>query len=369
MDNPLIIFKDKNRETKDHSKVQTVETSPNFDINTNFAASFAAFDVIKSLKRPSSFSDDYDMVRFYTQGITFYEGYLLESTGMAGYSRIRLMSIREKDTHFVSGPGMVIKETSKSHCDFLSELRPDDNSQWDQSHQYCMPFTEGVAVYGEQAIQLTWQMRLGIVYDIKKIKDDGIPYLDESVRFDFPIEGWGLTSNNDYLIFSDGSHRLYFVDPKKLGEIKKEDWNGACVKMLKVFDGDHPPLPSVTNHCDIPQYDEYESSMTADPMGRYPWVGGLNELEYAKGKIYSNILGASKIVVINPENGRIESWLDLRDLQPNQSMFDDEEQWAVFKDFFGKQNFFLNGIAYDKESDHFYLTGKQWPIIYQIKIK
>ncbi|MCY1559718.1 Glutamine cyclotransferase [compost metagenome] len=87
-------------------------------------------------------------------------------------------------------------------------------------------------------------------------------------------------------------------------------------------------------------------------------MSGLNELEYVEGKIYANVFPGNEIVIINPESGRVEAYLDLSALVPK----------GYFKIPFEEGNNVLNGIAWDEEGKRLFVGGKKWPFIYQINI-
>jgi glutamine cyclotransferase len=129
-------------------------------------------------------------------------------------------------------------------------------------------------------------------------------------NFTYSTEGWGLTYDNNHLIMSDGTSNLYFLDPvtfQKTGQVS-------------VHDGS----TSVTN---------------------------INELEYVNGDVYANIWLQQKIAIINPQNGQVKGWIDL------SGIYQSNDPNAV-----------LNGIAYDSQTDRLYVTGKDWPKLYQITI-
>jgi glutamine cyclotransferase len=129
-------------------------------------------------------------------------------------------------------------------------------------------------------------------------------------NFTYPTEGWGLTCNESELIMSDGTSNLYFLDPTTLQKTGQ----------LSVHDGN----TSVTN---------------------------INELEYVNGDVYANIWLQQKIAIINPQNGQVKGWIDL------SGIYQSNDPNAV-----------LNGIAYDSQTDRLYVTGKDWPNLYQITI-
>jgi glutamine cyclotransferase len=129
-------------------------------------------------------------------------------------------------------------------------------------------------------------------------------------NFSYSTEGWGLTYNGSELIMSDGSSNLYFLNPvtfQKTGQIGVHDGNN-----------------SITN---------------------------INELEYVAGNIYANIWQTQKIAIINPQTGAVKGWIDLTGIY--QSKIADNV---------------LNGIAYDSKTERFFVTGKDWPNLYQIQI-
>ncbi len=168
-------------------------------------------------------------------------------------------------------------------------------------------FGEGITILGDKIYQLTWMTQTGFIYNL-----DGLELLK---KFNFTNdEGWGLTSMDDNLVMTDGSSFLYFVEPKYFTQTGQID---------------------VLNH-----------------QGR---ITQLNELEYINGKILANVLGESFIVVIEPLNGKVTGVIDLEALIPE----------GIKKEM----NKVLNGIAYDKETEHLFVTGKYWPLLYEIEIE
>ena len=128
----------------------------------------------------------------------------------------------------------------------------------------------------------------------------------------YPREGWGITTDGKHLIASDGSANLYFMDE-----------NFAQKKKVLVTIEGRP-------------------------------VRFLNELEYIDGKIWANVYTSDEIVIINPKDGKIEGVIDCRGLLPKQLRTPDTDV--------------LNGIAYDDEDGKIYLTGKNWPKLYEVKL-
>jgi glutamine cyclotransferase len=172
---------------------------------------------------------------------------------------------------------------------------------------YALPeqfFGEGITDYDNEIIQLTWQSHIGFVYD-----EDTFRLLQ---NFSYPTEGWGLACNGSRLIMSDGTATLYFLNPvtfQKTGQIE-------------VHDGATP----VTN---------------------------LNELEFINGDVYANVWQTNKIAIINPQTGQVKGWINLAGIG-NLANSDPE---AV-----------LNGIAYDAKNDRLFVTGKDWPQLFEINL-
>jgi len=167
-------------------------------------------------------------------------------------------------------------------------------------------FGEGLALLNGKLYQLTWQHQLGFIYDSETLQKVG--------QFNYSGEGWGLTTDGKSLILSDGSNRLKFINP--------DDFK--VTKTITVMDGTTP-------------------------------IDQLNELEYVQGEIYANVWHENRIATINPETGRVTSWIDLSGLLQPGDVHDEE---AV-----------LNGIAFDASTGRLFVTGKLWPRIYEIKIK
>jgi glutamine cyclotransferase len=169
-------------------------------------------------------------------------------------------------------------------------------------------FGEGAALADGRIVLLTWREGHGYVYDT------ALKPLD---HFLFAGEGWGLTWDGTRLIQSDGSALLYFVDPH----------NFATLGHVAVRDGEQ---------------DIYQ----------------LNELEYVDGLVLANIWQTDRVAVIDPGSGAVRGWLDLADLQTH---FPKPPNWDPADNV-------LNGIAYDPRSEHFYVTGKRWPKLFEIAV-
>ena len=210
----------------------------------------------------------------YTQGLVFQDGKLLESTGQVGHSSLRRVELES---------GRVLQKV-------------------DVDAPY---FAEGITLLKGKIYQLTWQHGLGFIYDAWTFQKLG--------QFNYQGEGWGLANDGQFLILSDGSNRIRFLDPA----------NFEVRKTIAVVDGRTP-------------------------------VTELNELEYIQGEIYANIWHADRIARIDPRTGAVIGWIELNGLLGRGEVSDEE---AV-----------LNGIAYDETNGRFFVTGKLWPKLFEIRL-
>lgn len=210
----------------------------------------------------------------WTQGLVFEDGFLYESTG-AQYHR--------------------------------SSLRKVDLSSGEILNQYLLAdelFGEGIVIHKDKIIQLTWRDHQGFVYDKQTFEKTG--------EFTYPTEGWGITSNGERLIMSDGSATLHFLDPET--------------------------------------FEETSSIEVADENGP---VISLNELEYINGEVYANIWYSDTIVILDPLTGKVTGWINLAEMPG----FEERREHDI-----------LNGIAYDSEHDRLFVTGKLWPRLFEIDL-
>lgn len=172
-------------------------------------------------------------------------------------------------------------------------------------------FGEGVTVFKGKLYQLTWEEHKVFVYDATSLK--------KMNEFNWPYEGWGLTHNDSSLIVSTGSSNLYFVDPN----------NFEIQKTLGVFH-------------------------------QYGYQSMLNELEYVDGKIYANVYGQNEIVVIDAITGMITHKIDCNNLLAQAKV--------QYNPLTIDGGYVLNGIAYKKATNTFFLTGKCWPVIVEVAL-
>lgn len=166
-------------------------------------------------------------------------------------------------------------------------------------------FVEGSATLGDNLYILTWTNHVAFVYDMKS--------LSYKATRSYPRPGWGITSDGRQLIASDGSAVLYFMNPDL----------------------------QVTRRVTV--------RLSGRPM-RF-----LNELEYIDGKIWANVYTSDLILIINPDNGNVEATVDCSGLLPDSLR--------------GPGTDVLNGIAYDDVTGRIYLTGKNWPRLYEVELE
>jgi len=238
------------------------------------------FDILSNIK-PENLT--YQVINTYphstdhfTQGLEIHNGKFYESTGLKGKSGIFRFDIN-------TGKILQSKMMNKKY------------------------FGEGITIFDGKIYQLTYKAKKGFIYDLKTFA------VKDSFTYE-PNEGWGITHNEQYLIKSDSSEFLRFLDPKTLN----------VEKTIAVYDQTGP-------------------------------VKLLNELEYYKGYIYANIWTTNIIVKIDPNTGKVLSKINLSGIL--SMMYKSEKEVDV-----------LNGIAINPENGKIYVTGKLWPEIFEIKL-
>ena len=217
-------------------------------------------------------------INSYTQGLEFYNNRLFESVGLRGKSALKEIDYKS---------GKVIRN-----------LPIDD-----------VYFAEGITLLDKKIYQLTWQSKIGFIYDLESFK------LIDSFRYKKSIEGWGLCNDGKSIYKSDGSSKIWKINPNTLEEI------------------------------DFIQVTTNKSIITK-----------INEMEWINGKIYANIYQLNKdiIIIINPETGKVEGVVDFNGLKKevkNHSKID-----------------VLNGIAYNKNSKTIFMTGKNWNKLFELQL-
>ena len=216
----------------------------------------------------------------YTQGLEFYNGFLYETTGQLGKSVLRKVELKT---------GKVLQET-----------KLDDKY-----------FGEGMTIFNDEIFWLTWKARKGFVYDLETFKQK------KKFNYTWSQEGWGLTNDGTHLIKSDGTNKIWFLDPKTQKEKKS----------IQVY-------------------------LKSKPFNE------INELDYINGKIYANYWKKPNIGIINPKTGIVEGVILLEKLQnlmkKEQKLTDQDEV--------------LNGIAFDKKTGRIFVTGKHWGKLFEIEL-
>ncbi|MDR2424383.1 MAG: glutaminyl-peptide cyclotransferase [Prevotellaceae bacterium] len=210
----------------------------------------------------------------YTQGLFFSKGFLYEGTGLLGKSLLRKVEIE-------TGKVLQVHNLDKQY------------------------FGEGICLHKGKIYQLTWKNHEGFIYDYETFNLTG--------KFNYNSEGWGITSDGDYLLMSDGTSYLY-----------KFNDNMNIVEQIEVYTNKGP-------------------------------VHYLNELEYIDGQIWANVYDSDNIVIINPKTGEVTGMLNLANILKK------EYRKPSVTDV-------LNGIAYDHEKKKLIVTGKNWSRLFEIAI-
>ena len=246
---------------------ENVETTARIEVISNVVPKLLNYTIVNTFA--------HDTLAF-TEGLEFYRDTLMESTGQKGISHFRKYDYKT---------GKIFKQVNLEN-------------------EY---FGEGITVINNKIYQLTWQSNVGFIYDantLKKLKT--FPY-------DKKIEGWGMTHDDKHIYQSDGTEKIWKMDP----ETQK------MVDYINVY----------TNSSKIKS---------------------INELEWIDGKIYGNIWQKDAIAVINPTTGAVEGVLDLSGLRSKVTNKDAEV---------------LNGIAYNPKTKTVFVTGKNWDKMFEIRIK
>ena len=215
----------------------------------------------------------------YTQGLEFYKGKLYEGTGDFKTSSLRI-------TDYKTG------KVEKKHMMGTDSI-----------------FGEGITIFKNKIYQLTWESNLVYVYDVSNI--------DKPIKtFKWPYDGWGITHNTTDLIISDGTSKLFFVNP-----------------------------------------DDFRLKSTISVTENGSPVYQLNELEYIDGFVFANIYQTDMIVKIDPASGFVVGKMDFAGTKEK-----------FFADKITPRTDFFNGIAYDSATKKILVTGKRWPKMFELKL-
>ncbi len=214
----------------------------------------------------------------YTQGLEFYDNRLFESIGLRGKSAL-------KEIEFKTGK-------------IIRNLPIDDSY-----------FAEGITLFDKKIYQLTWQSRIGFIYDLESFE------LIDSFQYENSIEGWGLCNDGNLIYKSDGTSKIWIIDPNSLEETD---------------------FIQVTTNKSI--------------------ISKINEMEWINGKIYANTYQFNKdiVLIIDPETGSVEGVVDFNGLKKNLKIHPKIDV--------------LNGIAYNKKTKTIFMTGKNWNKLFELEI-
>lgn len=244
----------------------TVSTGVRIEVGSGITPKLLKYTVVNTY--------DHD-VNAFTEGFEFFRDTLMESTGQNGKSYFAKIDYKTGKTY----------------------------KKVDLEQQY---FGEGITVINNKVYQLTWQNETGFVYDantMKKLK---------TFKFDKKVEGWGMTNDGKNIYHSDGTEKIWTMDPETM----------KLVDFVNVYTNDSK-------------------------------IQSINELEWINGKIYGNIWQKDAIAIINPQTGAVEGVLDLSALK------------AKIK---SPTADVLNGIAYNKKTGTIFVTGKNWDKTFEIKV-
>lgn len=243
-------------------------------VSTNVKVQVGSGIVPKLLKYTVVNTYNHD-VNAFTEGFEFFRDTLIESTGQNGKSYFAKIDYKTGKTY----------------------------KKVDLEQQY---FGEGITVINNKVYQLTWQNETGFVYDantMKKLK---------TFTFDKKVEGWGMTNDGKNIYHSDGTEKIWTMDPETL----------KLVDFVNVYTNDSK-------------------------------IQSINELEWINGRIYGNIWQKDAIAIINPQTGAVEAVLNLTALRAKVT---------------NKEAEVLNGIAYNKKTNTIFVTGKNWDKTFEIKV-
>ncbi len=241
-------------------------------INKNIELYAGISPKILSYKLINTYPHD---INAFTQGLEFYKDTLYEGTGLNGESSLRKTDYKT---------GKIIKQINLDR-------------------RY---FGEGISILNNKVYQLTWQNGVGFIYDTNLNKTGEFFYKNSK-------EGWGLCNDGKVLYKSDGTEKIWILDPETLEE----------KNYISTYTNKHK-------------------------------ITRINEMEWVNGKIYTNVWQKNALAVINPQSGAVEAIINLSDLHNKVTPH--------------KELDVLNGIAYDQKTGHLFVTGKKWDKMFEIEI-
>lgn len=244
----------------------------NIDLVSGFSIYASTEPKILNYKIVNTYPHD---INAYTQGFEFYNGVLLEGTGQYRESTLR-------KTDFKTGK-------------VIEQIKLEDKY-----------FGEGITILKDKIYQLTWQEKTGFVYDAKTFK------LEKT--FSFETEGWGITNDGEKLYMSDGTEKIYILNPESL---KVEDFINVYTSGSK--------------------------------------IDSINEMEWINGKIWANIYQKDVIAIINPKTGTVEHVINCSELKSKVTQHPEIDAF--------------NGIAYNPTTKTYFVTGKNWDKTFELTIE
>ncbi|MFL2624451.1 MAG: glutaminyl-peptide cyclotransferase [Candidatus Marisimplicoccus sp.] len=249
-----------------YSNGKKISLNKKFDIYSNIKPELMTYEII------DEFSHDQ---KAYTQGLEIYENFLFESTGLNGKSSLRKINFNTWE---------IIKMINLEY-------------------EY---FGEGLTVLNDKIYQLTWKNKIGFIYDLE-LNNIG------TFNYENSKEGWGLCNDGNYIYKSDGTSKIWRLDPNTLEEVD-----------------------------------------FIDVMTDKSRIKNINELEYIDGKIYANTYQQNRdvVIVINPSNGIVENVIDFSGLRDKVLQTPDLDV--------------MNGIAFN--NGKLFVTGKNWDKVFEVKI-
>lgn len=244
----------------------------NIDLVSGFSIYSSTEPKILNYKIVNTYPHD---INAYTQGFEFYNGVLLEGTGQYRESTLR-------KTDYKTGK-------------VIEQIKLEDKY-----------FGEGITVLKDKIYQLTWKEKTGFVYDAKTFK------LEKT--FSFETEGWGITNDGEKLYMSDGTEKIYILNPESL---KVEDFINVYTSGSK--------------------------------------IDSINEMEWINGKIWANIYQKDVIAIINPKTGTVEHVINCSELKSKVTQHPEID--------------YFNGIAYNPTTKTYFVTGKNWDKTFELTIE
>ena len=246
---------------------ETVEVSKNIKLLAEKAPEIYTYKIINEYPHDQN---------AYTQGLEFHQDTLYESTGKKGKSSLRKVDFRT---------GKVLKKI-------------------DLDNNY---FGEGITILNNKIYQLTWQSGIGFIYDLGDFKKI------DSFKYNQSREGWGLCNDGEKIFKSDGTEKIWFLNPQTMAE----EGHFETVTNTSIFNK-------------------------------------ANELEYVNGKIYANVYQKESMMIIDAKSGAIEGVINFGGLKDKVTQHQNLDV--------------LNGVAYHPERKTFFVTGKNWDKLFEVEI-